>query len=301
MPSTARFTRRCILRVLATSAAPLALRPFCLRAADTSRGELSFLIVTDTHLGYKDQAKAEQLWLKTAAEIDKAPGAFVLHLGDIVDRGREPQYPKYLAGRALIQKPVHEIPGNHDPQALFQKYVRPEVDTAVDHEWLRVLLLNNAHTDSHDGFLTPGQLAWLAAQCDSAAQKQQLIIVVMHVPAHDNKHPDRGWFVKPANGQAEFYALLEKHAARTLAVFHGHMHNGIRGWSDHHGVHEVCFPSALYNLDRKLEAQGAPGYNVPEFRSGFTSVTLRGDTMTLAFHPLGVAEAVTKELKRQPA
>lgn len=298
VPST---SRRKFLSVLPFALAPLVLPSACLRAADTKRGELNFLVVTDTHLGYKDQTKAEQLWLKTAAEMDKTPGSFVLHLGDIVDGGREPQYAKYLAGRALIHKPVHEIPGNHDPQALFQKHLRQEVDIAIEHEWLRVLLLNNAHRDSHDGFLTPGQLAWLAAQCDTAAQKQQLIIVAMHVPAHDNKHPDRGWYVKPANGQAEFYALLQKHAVRTLAIFHGHMHNGIRGWSDHGGIHEVCFPSALYNLDRKLESQGAPGYNVPEFRAGFTSVTVREDAMVLAFHPSGAAEPVTKELNRQPA
>ncbi|MEZ5431211.1 MAG: metallophosphoesterase [Verrucomicrobiales bacterium] len=51
-------------------------------------------------------------------------GAFVLHLGDVVDGGREEQYPRYLAGRKAITKTVLEIPGNHDPADLFQRHLR---------------------------------------------------------------------------------------------------------------------------------------------------------------------------------
>jgi predicted phosphodiesterase len=295
---SADTSRRHFLRTLGTAGA-LMLRPHCLRAEP--RGDISFVVVTDTHLGYKDQDKAERLWLQTAAEIARAPGAFVLHLGDIVDGGREAQYPKYLAGRELIRKPVHEVPGNHDPQELFQRHIRQEVDSAFEHEWLRVLLINNAHTDSHEGFIAPPQLAWLAEQCDTAASKDQLLLFAMHVPVHHNLHPDRGWFVKPENGQTEFYALMQRHAARTLALFHGHFHNGLRGWDDHAPVHEVCFPSALYNQDRQLEAKSAPGYNPPEFRSGFTRVTIRAGVIAIEFQPLGVADVLKKELPRRDA
>ena len=300
MTSPALSSRRQFLRTLGPAAA-LLLHPHCLRAAAAPRGEIAFVVVTDTHLGYRDQEKAERLWLKTAAEIARAPGAFVLHLGDIVDSGREAQYPKYLAGRELIGKPVHEIPGNHDPQELFQRHIRPEVDTAVEHEWLRVLLINNSHRDSHEGFIAPPQLVWLAEQCDLAARKDQLLLFAMHVPVHRNVNPDRGWFVKPENGQAEFYALMQRHAARTLALFHGHFHNGLRGWDDHAPVHEVCFPSALYNQDRLLEEKKAPGYNPPEFRAGFTRVTNRADAIAIEFQPLGVADVLKKELPRRAA
>ena len=291
-------TRRQFLRTLGP-ASMLLLHPHCLRAVGAPRSEISFVVVTDTHLGYKDEDKAERVWLQTAAEINATPGAFVLHLGDIVDGGREAQYPRYLAGRQLIRKPVHEIPGNHDPRELFQRHLRQDVDTVIEHEWLRVLLISNAHTDSHDGFIEASQIAWLAEQCETAARKDQLLLFAMHVPVHDNAHPDRGWFVKPANGQKEFYALMQKHAARTLALFHGHFHNGLRGWEDHAPVHEVCFPSALYNQDRKLEEKGAPGYNPLEFRSGFTRVTIRDGAIAMEFQPLGAKEALMKNLPRK--
>ena len=50
-----------------------------------------------------------------------APGDFILHLGDVVDGGRAAQYPIYRRIRDDIGKPVHEMPGNHDPVEVFEK------------------------------------------------------------------------------------------------------------------------------------------------------------------------------------
>jgi 3',5'-cyclic AMP phosphodiesterase CpdA len=250
---------------------------------------MSFAVVSDTHLGYRDQTAAEQRWSETAKELGETEGAFVLHLGDVVDGGREAEYPKYLAIRRGIEKPVYEIPGNHDPQELFERYVRTPVDVAMEHEWLRLLLLNNARTDSHDGFLTDSQIDWIDGECRAADEKDQLALVCMHVPAHENRHPDRGWHVKPEHGQTKLYELVERHQDRILALFHGHFHNGVRGWEDRSRVHEVSFPSGIYNQDRKLEEQGAPGYNLPEFRPGYVLVQIVGGTMHLKYKPVGAA------------
>lgn len=279
--------------MLSLGAGALMFRPRCLAGAERL-SRLSFIVVSDTHLGYRDQEHAERQWDKTAAEIGQAEGEFVLHLGDVVDGGREPQYPKYAAIRRTIEKPVYEIPGNHDPQPLFEKYVRSPVDAAVEHDWLQVLLLNNSRTDSHDGFISDEQIAWLEEQCRLATEIGQFVLICMHVPAHTNRHPDRGWHVKPEHGQREFYDVIDRHADRVLALFHGHFHNGVRGWDDRAPVHEIAFPSALYNRDRRLEAQNAPGYNLPEFRPGFTLVTIDAGAMTLRYQCVGAASEAAK-------
>ena len=294
-------SRRHFLSAAAAGSTAITLRPGSLWAGGQRRSPLSLLVVTDTHLGYRDQPHAAAQWAKTAAELAQREEKLVLHLGDVVDGGREAQYPLYLESRRLIKKPVHEIPGNHDPPAMFAKYLRQPIDTAVDHQWLRILLLNNSRTDSHDGFLEASQIEWLDQQCREAGRRDMLVLIAMHVPAHKNVHPDRGWYVKPDQGQTPLYETLRRHEDRVLALLHGHFHNGLRGWDDHPPVHEICFPSALYNLDRRLEPQQAPGYNPPEFRPGYTRVQLESGLLKLSYQPTGQAAGVERHCPlRQP-
>lgn len=295
-----RITRRRFLRdAVVGSASTIIMRPVALRSASLS--PMKFVVVTDTHLGKNDSQAPEKQWSKTAAELQSAPGAFVLHLGDIVDGQREPQYDRYLEVRRAITKPVYEIPGNHDKPEDFQKHIRQQIDTFFDHDWLRVVLMNNSRTDSHEGFFTSEQLAWFARQCDEAASQNLRLLICTHVPVHHNIHPDRGWFVKPTNGQTAFYETMQKHASRIIGLFHGHFHNGLRGWDDHRPVHEVLFPSALYNQDRKLEEQKAPGYNPREFRPGYTLVTFENGTITLQYRVTGEQGGVEKALPMSQA
>ncbi len=292
--------RRGFLRLSATAGAAVFLRPAAIKAAGRSLPPLEFSVVSDTHLGYRDQPAAARNWQQAAAQLARQPGRFVLHLGDLVDRGREAQYPLYLAAKRRIGKPVHEVPGNHDPVELFTRYVRPQVETAVTYDWLRLVLMNNSRTDSHNGFLTAGQLDWLQQQLRRTRQENRWALLAMHVPAHKNLHPDRGWYVHPEHGQRRLYRLLAEYRDRVLAIFHGHFHNGIRGWNDHAPLHEVVFPSLLYNGDRKLMQQGAPGYNLPEFRPGWVQVRIARGTMQLQYRPLRGESPASKRLPLEP-
>ncbi len=74
---------------------------------------LEFVVVTDTHLGYKDQDAALQLWNKTAAAIAKSPGKFVLHLGDMIDRDVH-SYQNVVPVYRRLKMPHYQVIGNHD-------------------------------------------------------------------------------------------------------------------------------------------------------------------------------------------
>lgn len=287
-------SRRSFLSTIMVGSSSLVLSPRALQASDKKLQKLSFIVITDTHVGYRDQDGAANRWERMATELAREKGDLILHLGDVVDGGRESQYPIYLKSRKKIGIPVHEIPGNHDPEELFSRYVRKQIDTVVNYDWLRFLLLNNAHTDSHDGFLTEEQLDWIDKHCKQAARENKLVAICMHVPAHKNQHPDRGWYVKPKNGQTKLYEIIRKYEKQVLALMHGHFHNGLRGWNDHSPVHEICFPSALYNLNRNLEKQKALGYNPKEFRPGYTLVTIDAGNMKLTYKPLGAPASVSK-------
>jgi 3',5'-cyclic AMP phosphodiesterase CpdA len=264
------------------------------QAAD--RNQLSLVVISDTHVGYKDGDSAGKRWQSTAAEIAQLDTELVLHLGDVIDGGRVEQYPVYLEAREQITKPVHEVPGNHDPADAFAKYLRTEIDTVIDHEWLRCILIGNAHRDSHDGYFTNEQLDWLEQQLNNAASDDRLALICCHVPVHSNRHPDRGWFVKPAHGQTRFYEITSKHRESVLAVMHGHFHNGIRGWTNDNGLHEICLPSALYNQDRGLEVKKAPGFYTSEFRPGYTQLQVGQGKLSLQYKPTGAEPTMTRTL-----
>ncbi len=283
------ISRRATLTAFGASVVSFTRWPAALRACERAVPEFSFVVVSDTHLGRNDHDGPAEQWARTAREVDAAAGDFVLHLGDIVDGGREAQYAVYTEIRKMIRKPVYETLGNHDRQELFAKHVRRTVDLSFDHAGVRFLLLDNTRPDSHDGFVTAEQIDWLKEQCEGAATARLFVIVGMHVPAHENRHPDVGWYVKPDSGQKEFYAVMTRHRDRVLATFHGHFHCGLRGWEDHTPLQEVVFPSALYNADRHLTQQAAPGYALPEFQPGFALVTIGSEGMTLRYKPVGGA------------
>ncbi len=257
---------------------------------------IQFTVITDTHLGRKDNDSAKRQWEKTAADLATTKSAFVLHLGDVVDGGRVNQYPIYKEIRKQIPVPVYEIPGNHDPDEAFAKHLRKEIDTIVQHDWLSVVLMGNAHSDSHDGFFTTAQLDWLEKQCSEAVKNNKLVLICCHVPVHSNRHPDRGWYVKPDQGQKRFYEIVTQYKDRLLGTFHGHFHNGLRGWDDRKPFHEICFPSALYNLKRGLEEKKAPGYNPDEFRPGYANVTIGNGKMTIAYQATSAESKIEKIL-----
>jgi 3',5'-cyclic AMP phosphodiesterase CpdA len=289
-PCRGDVSRRSLLASIGAGLLGVCAAPSRLPAGGRPVPEFSFIVVSDTHLGRGDAKGPAEQWAKTAREIEAADGDFVLHLGDVVDGGRAAQYAVYKEVRKAIRKPVYEVPGNHDPQELFEKHLRKPVELTFDHKGVRFVLLNNSRPDSHDGFLTPKQLAWLRDQCDDAAKKTLFLVLGMHVPVHENKHPDRGWHVKPKDGQAGLYALLDRHKGRVLALLHGHFHNGVRGWDDHAPLQEVVFPSALYNQDRRLTEQKAPGYYLPELRPGFVEVRLHRAGMRLRYKAAGVPD-----------
>ena len=283
-------TRRALLVAGAAGLIPLGSRR--LAAAD-DLPEFDFIIVSDTHLGRQEAHAPERNWRRAIAEINELPGAFVLHLGDVVDSGRATQYPLYAEIRKELKKPIHEVPGNHDPHELFTQHIQAKIDRSFVHAGVRFVLFGNAHTDSHLGFITPEQIAWLGEEFSAAAKQDEKIVVCCHVPIHKNLSPDRAWYVKPEDGQTAFYELLDRHAGRVLACLHGHFHNGIRGWRDRQQIVEVLCPSVLYNQDRNfaasIEAGKAQGFSVAEFRPGYVLAKLGRGRLTMHYKPLGEA------------
>jgi 3',5'-cyclic-AMP phosphodiesterase len=266
--------------------------------------DFTFAVISDTHLGNgKDGVSGEQAWEKALKEISNTDADFVIHLGDLVHTGEknEKLYPVFMDIRKGYKKEVYAIPGNHDPDEFFKKYIAKETDISFDHKGIRFILWDDAHTDDHDGFITDAQLKWLDQQMKEAVDKNLQVILCTHVAAHTNKNPDVGWYVKPEHGQTRFYELLQKYRSSVIAVFSGHFHCGLRGWNDNFGVEEIVFPSACWNVDRGLAKNGT-GYAFETMRTGYSLISMKGNQMELTYKPFANDKPVTKtyELKKSP-
>jgi hypothetical protein len=258
--------------------------------------DFSFALVTDTHLG-KPGGDYVKRMSDAVAEINASPAAFTVFCGDLVDHGEE-QFQQKLYGKWMdlakgLKAEWRAVPGNHDPIAQFKKHVNPETDAVLDYKGYRVLTFADAEPNpGHLGVVTEDQVKWLQARLDEAKGKR--VILAAHVIYHENKSPDVGWYIKAPAVREAFGKLLAANK-QVVAFFGGHLHCGMRGWSDTaHGIHEVVLPCVSYNNDRKLDK--APGFAVREFRPAWVRVDVFGDKLVLNYKPVGAAVAAAKEL-----
>lgn len=265
-------------------------------AADADKPAFSFALVTDTHLG-KSGADYVKRMQQAVEEINAAPAEFTIFCGDLVDNGQEETrqklYPQWIEIAKGLKKEWRAVPGNHDPAAMFTKHIAKSTENELDcRNWRFITFADAEPNPGHMGVVTPEQLAWLKDRLADADKKKQRVVLCAHVIYHENKHPDVGWYIK--TGREEFGKVLaaNKHIA---AMFGGHLHCGMRGWSDtFHGIHEVILPCVSYNNNRKLDK--VDGFALKEFRPAWVLVEVFEKKLVLKYKPVGGEVAVTKEL-----
>ena len=296
MPS--RLDRRSFVsRAASATGAAWLWSPFGVVADDGPKPLLTVALPSDTHLG-RSKEKDVELMRQAVGEINASNAACTIFCGDLVNAGELPdnerRYPEWLELAKQLKRDHFAVPGNHDPDALFLKHLRKETDYSFSLGDHRFVCFRNAEVNpGHMGVVTPKQLEWLDSEMQQAAKQNQRVLLIAHVIHHDNRHPDVGWYIK--EGREAFRKLLETHR-HVVALFGGHFHCGLRGWTDtaavsrdgetSRGVVEVVLPAVSYNRDRGLK--DAPGFKLDEYRSGFTLVELFADKLTLKYKPLGV-------------
>jgi predicted phosphodiesterase len=309
-PRSARTSRRNVLKYGAAAAAVGAAGAFLIdplaRAAEepiaspspASATAFHVALISDTHLG-KDGEKPSQQMKDAVAEINASPAELIIHCGDLVNAGEiaanEKRYPEFLEIAKGFEKPWHAVPGNHDPLAMFTKHIRRETDFVIDRDPWRFICFRDALANpAHDGAVDAGQVRWIQNRIDEAAARSQRVFLVSHVTHHETHAPESGWMIKA--GRREFDAMLEKSGASIAAFFAGHMHTGLRGWSDTAGrIHEIVLPSNCWNFDGQ-KMKNAPGFAFTEDRPGWVLAKITSSSLTLSYKPIAHDVSVTKEL-----
>jgi 3',5'-cyclic AMP phosphodiesterase CpdA len=189
--------------------------------------------MTDIHIGFAPGEEPEELnhsrfraTLERLLEGPNQPDMLVL-TGDITDRGDLASFEKTAGLLAACPFPVWPMVGNHDSrEGLLHAFpqVRPAeggfVHYVLEHEGLRIVLLDTLEPGRHGGAFCEARRAWLAATL-AAAPDTPTLVFMHHPPVVSgidwmDPAPDEEWIVR-------FAASIEGHG-QIRAIHCGHLH-----------------------------------------------------------------------------
>jgi 3',5'-cyclic AMP phosphodiesterase CpdA len=223
------------------------------KLARTSAGSVSFVQISDSHMGFNKAANPDVVGtLKTAiARINALPAApeFMLHTGDISHLSKPEEFDTVdQILKDARAKEVFFVPGEHDVleddgQQYFERYGKGTKGAgwySFDKKGVHFIGLVNVLNLKAGGLGTLGaaQLAWLKDDIQRLKHSTP-IVVFAHIPLW-SVYPDWGWGTDDA---AQALALLKPFGSVT--VLNGHIHQTMQKVEGHvtfHTAASTAFP-----------------------------------------------------------
>ncbi|KRE88648.1 metallophosphoesterase [Frateuria sp. Soil773] len=235
-------------------------------AAAAPPGALSFVQISDTHIGFNKAANPDVVGSlrRAIADINALPQrpAFVVHTGDISHLSRADQFGQ---ARELFQEirtdRLHTVPGEHDAiddgvagyLRVFGADGRGRSWYSFDQGGVHFVGLNNVQNFKAGTMAALGdeQLAWLKADLAGVAHSTP-VVVLAHIPLWTIWAP-WGWGTSDADAAL---ALLRPFGSVT--VLNGHIHQVMQKVEGHVALHTAM--SLAYPLPTPGQAGiGEPG------------------------------------------
>jgi Icc protein len=222
-------------------------------AAKAAKGELSFVQISDSHMGFNKPANPDVTTTLQAAiaKINALPTApeFMLHTGDISHLSKPEQFDTLdQILKSATPKDVFFVPGEHDVLDDDGKQYRERYGRNTQGDgWYSfekkgvhfIGLVNVMNLKAGGlGALGAEQLAWLEADTKHLS-KSTPVIVFAHIPLW-NVYPEWGWGTEDS-GQALSY--LKRFGSVT--VLNGHIHQTmqkVEGNVTFHTAASTAFP-----------------------------------------------------------
>ena len=223
------------------------------QAAETSQSAVTFLQISDSHIGFdKEKGVTAVDTLTEAIDVVKArpiKPAFMIHTGDITHLSKDDEFDdaaRIIGGTGLD---VAYVPGEHDMVdpgqgkaylARYGKGTRGAGWHAFDHGGIHFVGLVNVVDLKAGGLGNLGaeQLAWLKQDLEGRSASTP-IVVLAHIPLWAI-YPKWGWGTDDA---AQALALLKRFGSVT--VLNGHIHQivqKVEGTMTFHTARSTAFP-----------------------------------------------------------
>lgn len=217
------------------------------------RGELSFVQISDSHIGFSKEANKDVVGTLQAA-IDRinalpTPPSFLLHTGDLSHLSKAGEFDtleQVLKGS--VAKEVHYVPGEHDVlndngkqyHERFGKQARGDGWYSFDSKGVHFVGLVNVQNLKAGGLGTLGheQLEWLEDDVKGLGSDTP-IVVFAHIPLW-TVYPDWGW---GTDDSEQALSYLKRFGSVT--VLNGHIHQTmqkVEGNVTFHTAMSTAFP-----------------------------------------------------------
>jgi 3',5'-cyclic AMP phosphodiesterase CpdA len=220
--------------------------------APPSAGELSFVQISDSHMGFNKPANPDVIATLKAA-VDKInalphPPEFILHTGDITHLSTPEQFDNVDQILKGTGKEIFFVPGEHDVlnddgasfRERYGKNTQGQGWYSFDKNGVHFIGLVNVLNLKAGGLGTLGheQLEWLEADVKHLKHSTP-IIVFAHIPLW-TVYPQWGW---GTDDSAQALAYLKKFGSVT--VLNGHIHQTmqkVEGNVTFHTAFSTAFP-----------------------------------------------------------
>ena len=222
------------------------------QAAEQPSGELTFMQISDSHIGFANAPNTDTpgTLREAIAEVSRRKGnaALMLHTGDVSHLARAEQFDtaeQIIAGAGLE---THYVPGEHDVVvdggkpffARFTKGAQQGGWYSFDQQGVHFIGLNNVSNLKAGGlgFLGDEQVEWLEDDLRGRSASQP-IVVFAHVPLW-TVYAEWGWGTDDA---AKALAYLKRFGSVT--VLNGHIHQIMQKVEGHvafHTARSTAFP-----------------------------------------------------------
>ena len=218
-----------------------------------AKGELSFVQISDSHMGFNKPANPDVVATLKAA-IDKinalpSPPEFLLHTGDISHLSKPEEFDTVdQLLKAATPKDTFFVPGEHDVlgddgKQFLERYGKGSKGRgwySFDKKGVHFIALVNVMDLKAGGLgtLGPEQLAWLQDDVKHLSRSAP-IVVFAHIPLW-SVYPDWGWGTQDS---AQALGYLKRFGSVT--VLNGHIHQTmqkVEGNVTFHTAMSTAFP-----------------------------------------------------------
>jgi 3',5'-cyclic AMP phosphodiesterase CpdA len=270
-------------------------RPSDLGASASAAGELSFVQISDSHMGFSKPANPDVAGtLKAAVEkinaLSNQP-EFLLHTGDISHLSKPEEFDNVDQILKATGKEVFLVPGEHDvlndDGAQFRERYGKTSNGAgwysFDKKGVHFIGLVNVMNLKAGGLgtLGPEQLEWLEDDVKHLKHSTPLIVFA-HIPLW-TVYPEWGWGTEDS---AQALGYLKKFGSVT--VLNGHIHQTMQKVEGNVTFHTACTTAFPQPQPGKADSPGPMKVPAEQLRSvlGLTDVSyVRGQ------HALAVVDS----------